>query len=101
MKEVKCPQCGKNHIPAAQHAMTENGKFWCKPTCWIHRNDGKKKVDGRKAKIVEMSSLNGKQKTVFTSALEAAEYTGFSASKIRDACRLQKPFNGYLWKYAE
>ena len=101
MREEKCQKCGKIFCPAPEHVFVENGKFWCKPTCWLHRHDGKPKVDGRKAKIVEMSSLNGKQRTVFTSALEAAEYTGFSVSKIRDACRLQKPFNGYLWNYAE
>lgn len=100
MIEVKCQKCGRIFCPAPQHVFTENKRYWCKPTCWLHRNDGKK-ADSKKAKIVEMTTLDGKEKHVFTSALEAAEYTGFRAPAIRDACRLKKAFNGYLWNYAE
>lgn len=42
LPEKKCANCGKNFIPAPYHAFKKNEKYYCKYTCYIHRNDGLK-----------------------------------------------------------
>lgn len=101
MREVKCQKCGKIFCPAPQHIFAENKQYWCKWTCWNHRKDNEETAKGKKAKSVEATSLNGKAKMVFASAKDAAESLGFCTNGIREACRQQTPYNGYLWKYAE
>lgn len=47
--EKYCAKCGKRFIPAPEHALKSGRKFYCKPTCYLHRNDleVKKKDDER------------------------------------------------------
>lgn len=101
MIERKCQKCGTiiSRISFYNWAYKDDKGIYCSWTCYNHRNDKKTEGGQRKAKIVEMSSLDGMHGHVFTSATEAAEFTGFRACAIRDACRLQKQFKGYFWKY--
>lgn len=106
MIEVICAKCGKKFIPAPQHAYRDEKGFYCSWTCFNHRKD-KDKIKGRGksrsmfAKRVLMCDRNGLILREFTSALNAAEYLGYCAKCIRDACRESKIYRGYLWKYEE
>ena len=41
--ERVCAKCGKIFCPAPYHQFKDNRSNWyCKPTCWLHRNDKKK-----------------------------------------------------------
>ena len=98
MKELKCPLCGKNFIPAPQHIYRYEGEVFCSWTCYNHRSD-RKPGKIRKVKKVELYSENGYLLKVFTSATAAAEKTGFDLKKIQNACREQSTYMGYLWRY--
>lgn len=42
--EKVCAKCGKIFCPAPQHRFKDcRSRYYCKPTCWIHRNDEQKK----------------------------------------------------------
>lgn len=43
-RTVICEKCGKEFIPAPQHIFKSNGKYYCKWTCYNHRNDEPKEV---------------------------------------------------------
>ena len=101
MREEICPKCGKIFIPAPQHIFQEGGHCWCKWTCWNHRYEKDPKKGGKVARFVEMVSLNGKQKRIFTSATSAAAFTGYNINGIRDACREKKPYMKFMWHYVE
>lgn len=36
---VKCKKCGKEFAPTAQYRFKDGAKFYCKWTCYNHRND--------------------------------------------------------------
>lgn len=97
--EKRCAKCGKIFIAAPFHIYKDNGEYYCKWTCYNHREDGK--ANNRKIRKVELYGESGELLKVFTSATAAAEHTGYDASRIRDACREQKPYMGFIWKYRE
>jgi hypothetical protein len=101
LREEICPKCGKLFIPAPEHIFREDGRSWCKWTCWNHRREKPKRVGGKVATSVEMISLSGEKSIIFTSAKEAADCMGFRANGIRDACREKTPYMGYLWEYKD
>lgn len=37
--EKHCKKCGKLFIPAPEHIYREGSKFYCKWSCYLHRND--------------------------------------------------------------
>ena len=39
MIEVKCEKCGKVFFPTPQHIFKDGKKYYCKWTCYNHRND--------------------------------------------------------------
>lgn len=50
IKEKVCATCGKTFIPAPQHIFVKNHKWYCKWTCYNHRNDKKpEKLKGEKS----------------------------------------------------
>lgn len=49
MKEMKCPECGKNFIPAPLHIYKMNGEVYCSYTCW-RKNGGD---SGQNFEIIE------------------------------------------------
>lgn len=102
MIERFCKKCGANvtRISFYNYALKDEKGVYCSCHCFTHRND-EKPATKKKVKAVAMLSMNGTPLKVFTSATDAAENTGFDASKIRDACRLQKAYNGYLWNYID
>lgn len=102
MFETKCPKCGKMFIPAPQHAHVDNKGFYCKPTCWLHRNDGvrdKRRYNGKK-RVIQLG-LDGEAITIFESAHDAAEAVGGIYQSVAKACREGVKCYGYLWKYEE
>lgn len=94
--ETNCPKCGKTFITAPYHVFRDEKGFYCSWTCYNHRGD---KIVKRKYKTVEQYSEDGGLIRVFTSATDAAEYTGFSTNCIRNACKNGNLYNGFRWKY--
>lgn len=47
LPEKYCAKCGKSFIPAPEHIFKCGSKYYCKWTCYLHRNDSevKKKDD--------------------------------------------------------
>lgn len=43
-RTVVCEKCGQVFIPAPMHIFKENGKWYCKWSCWEHRKDKPKKT---------------------------------------------------------
>jgi hypothetical protein len=41
IRTVKCAKCGREFIPAPQHVFRAEWKWYCKWTCYNHRNDTK------------------------------------------------------------
>lgn len=39
IRTVICEKCGQTFIPAAFHRYKAGGKYYCKWTCFNHRND--------------------------------------------------------------
>lgn len=37
--EKYCAKCGKLFIPAPEHIFKYGSKYYCKWTCYLHRND--------------------------------------------------------------
>lgn len=37
--EHKCAKCGKTFLAAPEHVFKKNHKWYCKWTCYKHRND--------------------------------------------------------------
>ena len=99
MCEFVCPKCGKvfYRITAYNYVYKDGKGCYCSWTCYNHRND--KVPKDKKWKSVEMLSLDGTLLKEFTSATDAAEYTGFEVKKIQRACREQTPYSKYLWRY--
>lgn len=44
IRTATCRKCGKEFIPAPMHIFKDNGKYYCKWTCYNHRNDKPKEV---------------------------------------------------------
>ena len=102
MLETRCPHCGRMHIPAPQHAMVDSRGAYCKPTCWLHRNDNvrdKRRYNGKKRVI--QRTLDGVIVKVFESAHDAAEAVGGIYQSVAKACREGVKCYGYYWSYEE
>lgn len=100
LPERKCSLCGKLFIPAPELVYRDKrkGTMYCSYPCYNHRNDN---APQKTRKLVQMFSLNGELLKVFPSAVIASEHTGFDVGAIRDACRKQAVYYGYLWRYKE
>ena len=44
MRTVICEKCGKEFVPAPYHIYKDEGKYYCKWTCYNHRNDTKEEI---------------------------------------------------------
>ena len=101
--EKKCVKCGKMFIPASQHALVDSRGAYCKPTCWIHRDDDR--TDGRKVGrctyAVKQYTREGELVATYDSAAMAGDAMGCVPSTIAEACRSGRPYHGFLWKYAK
>lgn len=99
MLETKCPKCGKRFVPAPQHAHVDYRGAYCKPTCWLHRDDGvenKRKLKGQK---VVQYNPDGTIVNSFDTITEAALTLKCSTYRISLACRNKAEFRGYKWRY--
>ena len=45
LPEKKCRKCGKVFIPAPEHQFRVGKAYYCKWTCYLHRNDKEAKTD--------------------------------------------------------
>lgn len=93
--EVTCRYCGKKFVPAPQHALKDTYGQYCKPTCFLHRDELKKPRSKR------VFAFSGDEVEIFSSATVAASKLGGEAKLIRDACRKGTTYKGYTWKYEE
>ena len=101
MIETHCPRCGRRFIPAPQHVFVDNRGAYCKPTCWLHRNDGiedKRKCKGQK---VAQYNLDGTIIKTFDTLAEAGRSLNCAAQSISYACRHNEEYRGYKWRYVE
>lgn len=101
MLEAICPKCGKRFVPAPQHAHVDHRGAYCKPTCWLHRDDGvedKRKTKGQK---VVQYNLDGTVVATFDTLNEVALVLNCSPQRVSLACRNKTEFRGYKWRYAE
>lgn len=44
IRTVKCAKCGKVFVPAPFHVYRVESKYYCKWTCYNHRNDKPEEV---------------------------------------------------------
>lgn len=93
-----CPKCGKEFFPYPNHAYTANGKRYCCWTCYLHRNEKKKR---KNYKVVEQYTLDGKFVRSFDSVNKAAEFMGCCPTTISEACRglRESKARKFIWKY--
>lgn len=103
MIEVTCAHCGKSFILAPQHALRDGKGFYCKPTCFLHRNDNVKKPcgSGRKASKVAKYTKAGDLVQVYESAKEAERLEGYDAKGIMSCIYNKKPYKGFMWEYID
>lgn len=100
MTEVKCQKCGKMFIPAPMHSLRDDRGFYCKPTCFLHRQMPRGRRHGN-CKTVAMCDRDGNVIRTFPSALNAAEHIGADVKGLREACIDKSMCRGYRWKYVE
>ena len=98
MMEHKCPKCGKIFIPAAQHRYKIGDTYWCKWTCYLHRDDNENTSRARK---IEVYDEWGDLLRTFNSAKEVDEQLGYPEHGVMDACRLGTKYKGFYWRYKE
>ena len=96
LEEKKCPLCGKKFVPAPQHALRDARGFYCKPTCFLHRDE----LHVRKRKKVRMYKGEEFVKE-FNSATAAAHHFNTNPKCIGTACRQGTTYRGYTFKYEE
>lgn len=73
--------------------------MYCSWPCYNHRKDSPNRP--RAVRMVKQYTKDGELVRVYKSALNAAESLGVCANSVRDACRLKRPYKGFLWKYEE
>jgi len=95
ISEAKCRYCGRTFVPAPHHALKDTNGLYCKPTCFLHRDE----LHKRKKKRV--LAFRGDEVEIFKSATDAANQFGTDAKVIRNACHNGEKYRGYTWKYEE
>lgn len=105
VKTEKCTLCGHELAPTPERAFVENGKYYCKPTCFMHRNDNKKKLE-KKEKCASLKKRtlvykDGKLFGEYASRKEAAEACGLTQNTIGKSMRTGKPAGGFVFKRKE
>ena len=103
MSDAICPRCGARFRTAPQHAMVDERGAYCKPTCWIHRDDDVKKPcgSGRKASKVALCDKDGQVLKVYDSAKEVERIYGYDAKILRACISKGTPYRGFMWKYVK
>lgn len=96
LTEHRCPKCGKLFFPAPYHMYKDKANIYCSWTCYNHRNDGRKE---RKLKVVEQCTKSGEVVRTFSSVKQAALYMDGTIDAVYSACRNNKIYKGYLWRY--
>lgn len=94
ISEAKCRYCGRMFVPASHHALRDTYGLYCKPTCFLHRDE----VNKRKTKKVEQIK-NGEVVKVHASAVEAAMQFYCDPKLIRYAIKDGTTYRGFIWRY--
>lgn len=104
LEEKYCVKCGKCFLPTFEYVFVTGGKnnkkYYCSWTCFNHRDEGAK-TKGYRYKAVGQYTLDGVFIRRFDSANKAAEFTGISSEKIRNACRGKVKKTKFIWKYID
>lgn len=99
----KCDKCGKNFVPAPYHQFKDGSKYYCKYTCYLHRE----KSQDTRTKAILMYDKSGDLIKEFESAKIATLYLAelgicTSMNALHRAChRPAKDFHGFIFKYKE
>ncbi len=105
VKTEKCTLCGHELAPTPEWAFVESGKYYCKPTCFMHRNDKKKVKEGAWQSLKKpVLHYNAKGEVIneYPSVAEAAEACGFERKTVTKYLRLNKRTgNGEYFRYKE
>lgn len=101
MLETKCKRCGKNFWVAPYHIYRDEKGMYCTWTCYNHRNDDnpKAKKNKKTTPVVQCDKSSGLVIATFNSIEEAADHIGGETKTISRACKANKPYKGYLWRY--
>lgn len=88
-------------IPAPQHELKDGKGLYCKPTCYLHRNDGRKKPcgSGRKASKISKCTERGEVVKVYESVKEAERLDGYNEKSLRKSLSAGITYKGFIWKY--
>lgn len=97
MFEVHCKKCGKIFFPTPLHVYKNQMGIYCSWTCFNHSRV-ESKVHYRH---VEQYTREGEYVTTFLSAAVAADFMGCPTNGIRTACKKNKIYKGYLWRYED
>lgn len=99
MPEAKCPMCGKIFIPAPLHTYKEHDIFYCSWRCLSHARAGATKIEKRTSPPVEMIDVDGVCVETFKDSLDAAIFVDGLEYEVRAACREEKLYKEYMWRY--
>ena len=99
MTEKTCAKCGKVFVPAVYHKFRIGDTYWCKWSCYLHRDEKPKKEPT--TKMVQIFDEDGSMVGCFRSAREAADTLDLPENSIADACRLERCYKGFYWRYKE
>lgn len=91
--EAKCRYCGRVFVPAPYHALKDSNGLYCKPTCFLHREELYEKK--KKAVI----AVRGDEIKRFKSVREASDTFDSDPKTIRRACKTGERHKGYVWEY--
>lgn len=101
----KCAKCGCEFVPAVEHSMREDGRYYCKPTCWMHRREVKKRKQGAWASLkkpVLHYNASGEVIAEYPSAKEATEALNLGKKTIFTLLKKGNPRrNGDYFRYKE
>lgn len=97
-RTVKCPYCGKEFFPTANHIYKDkntNAEYCCW-TCFNHRYD-----DLNDRRPIEMLNFDGKVMKTFNSVAEALLYAGGTPKGLLNAVGNEIGYRRFKWRYKQ
>ena len=92
-----CKKCGKEFYPTPDHVYKDYTGTYCCWTCFnYHRKTENKKFHRKKIEIL----TGGEVVDTYPSAQYAAKVFRVEPDMIQKACREERYFKGYHWRYA-
>ena len=91
-----CKKCGKEFYPTPEHVYKDYTGLYCCWTCFdYHRQN--KHYRRKPVEVLEKGEVVGR----YPSAVIAAKTFDVSEESIKKACRNNRTYKGYQWRYAE